>query len=49
MINGELPQAPISETMSFWITEIGDGFACLAGGPGRQTHFERGQGAQPGR
>jgi uncharacterized protein (TIGR00369 family) len=35
IIDGELPQAPISETMSFWITEIGDGFAVFEGEPGR--------------
>lgn len=35
IIDGELPQAPISETMSFWITEVGDGFAAFEGEPGR--------------
>jgi uncharacterized protein (TIGR00369 family) len=35
IIDGELPQAPISETMSFWITEVGDGFAVFEGEPGR--------------
>jgi len=34
IIDGELPQAPISETMSFWITEVGDGFAAFEGEPG---------------
>jgi uncharacterized protein (TIGR00369 family) len=35
IIDGKLPQAPISETMSFWITEVGDGFAAFEGQPGR--------------
>lgn len=35
IIDGALPQAPISETMSFWITEVGDGFAAFEGEPGR--------------
>ena len=35
IIDGELPQAPISETMSFWITEVGEGFAVFEGEPGR--------------
>jgi uncharacterized protein (TIGR00369 family) len=34
IIDGELPQPPISETMSFWITEIGSGFAVFEGEPG---------------
>jgi hypothetical protein len=34
IIDGKLPQAPISETMSFWITEVGDGFAAFEGQPG---------------
>lgn len=34
IIDGRLPQAPISETMSFWITEVGDGFAAFEGEPG---------------
>lgn len=34
IIDGKLPQAPIAETMSFWITEIGDGFAVFEGEPG---------------
>jgi uncharacterized protein (TIGR00369 family) len=33
--NGKLPQPPISQTMSFWITEVGDGFAVFEGEPGR--------------
>jgi uncharacterized protein (TIGR00369 family) len=34
IIDGELPQPPIAETMSFWITEVGDGFAAFEGEPG---------------
>jgi uncharacterized protein (TIGR00369 family) len=34
IIDGKLPQAPISETMSFWIVEIGAGFAAFEGEPG---------------
>lgn len=34
IIDGRLPQAPISETMSFWIVEVGDGFAAFEGEPG---------------
>jgi len=34
IIDGLLPQAPISETMSFWIVEVGDGFAAFEGEPG---------------
>jgi uncharacterized protein (TIGR00369 family) len=34
IIDGKLPQAPISQTMSFWITEVGDGFAAFEGEPG---------------
>ena len=29
-----LPQPPIAETLSFWITEVGDGFAAFEGDPG---------------
>jgi uncharacterized protein (TIGR00369 family) len=36
IIDGILPQAPISQTMSFWIVEVGDGFAAFEGEPGRQ-------------
>src|SRR5277367_1935699 len=35
IIDGALPQAPVSETMSFWITKVGDGFAAFEGEPGR--------------
>ncbi len=34
IIDGELPQPPIAETMSFWITEVGDGYAAFEGEPG---------------
>ena len=34
IIDGRLPQAPISQAMSFWITEVGDGFAAFEGDPG---------------
>ena len=34
IIDGRLPQAPISRSMTFWITEIGDGFAVFEGEPG---------------
>jgi hypothetical protein len=32
IIDGTLPQPPISETLSFWITEVGEGFAAFAHG-----------------
>lgn len=35
IIDRKLPQAPISQAMSFWITEIGDGFAVFEGEPGQ--------------
>jgi uncharacterized protein (TIGR00369 family) len=34
IIDGTLPQPPICETMSFWLTEVGEGFAAFAGEPG---------------
>jgi uncharacterized protein (TIGR00369 family) len=34
IIDGHLPQAPISKTMSFWIVEVGEGFAAFEGEPG---------------
>src|SRR5262249_45722135 len=34
IIDGTLPQAPISRQLSFWITEVGDGFAAFEGEPG---------------
>jgi uncharacterized protein (TIGR00369 family) len=42
IIDGILPQAPISETMSFWITEIGDGFAVFEAEPGAHLLNPRG-------
>jgi len=35
IIDGKLPQAPISQAMSFWITKVGDGFAVFEGEPGQ--------------
>ena len=34
IVDGVLPQAPISEALSFWITEVGAGFAVFEGEPG---------------
>src|SRR5215470_17833259 len=34
IIDGRLPQPPISETLSFWLVEVGDGFAAFEGEPG---------------
>jgi uncharacterized protein (TIGR00369 family) len=34
IIAGELPQAPISEVLNFWLTEVGDGFAVFEGETG---------------
>jgi uncharacterized protein (TIGR00369 family) len=34
IVDGRLPQPPISQTMSFWIAEVGDGFAVFEGDPG---------------
>jgi uncharacterized protein (TIGR00369 family) len=34
IIDGVLPQPPISETLSIWLTEVGDGFAAFEGEPG---------------
>lgn len=36
IIDGDLPQPPIAQTLSFWITEVGDGFAAFEGEPGPQ-------------
>ncbi len=33
IMDGELPHPPISETLSFWITEVGDGSVVFAGEP----------------
>ena len=35
IIEGEFPQAPISRALTFWIVEVGDGFAAFEGGQGR--------------
>jgi uncharacterized protein (TIGR00369 family) len=35
IIDGALPQPPICETLSFWIVEVGDGFAAFEGEPGQ--------------
>jgi uncharacterized protein (TIGR00369 family) len=34
IIDGRLPQPPISRTLTFWLVEIGDGFAAFEGEPG---------------
>ena len=34
IIDGRLPQAPISKLLSFWITEVGDGVAVFEGDTG---------------
>jgi uncharacterized protein (TIGR00369 family) len=34
IIDGALPQAPISQALSFWLVEVGDGFAAFEGEPG---------------
>jgi len=34
IIDGRLPQPPISKTLSFWLSEVGDGFAAFEGDPG---------------
>jgi uncharacterized protein (TIGR00369 family) len=35
IIDGALPAPPICETLSFWLVEVGDGFAAFEGDPGR--------------
>jgi uncharacterized protein (TIGR00369 family) len=42
IIDGKFPQAPISQAMSFWIVEIGDGFAAFEGEPGPHVLNPRG-------
>jgi acyl-coenzyme A thioesterase PaaI-like protein len=32
--DGRLPHPPISQTLTFWLVEIGDGFAAFEGEPG---------------
>jgi len=34
IIDGKLPQPPIARTMTFWLTDVGDGFAGFEGEPG---------------
>jgi uncharacterized protein (TIGR00369 family) len=34
IIDGKLPQPPIAKALSFWLTEVGDGFAGFEGEPG---------------
>jgi uncharacterized protein (TIGR00369 family) len=34
IIDGTLPQPPIAQAMTFWIIEVGDGFAAFEGEPG---------------
>jgi uncharacterized protein (TIGR00369 family) len=34
IIAGRLPQPPIAKSMSFWLTEVGEGFAVFEGEPG---------------
>ena len=34
IIEGRLPHPPISQTLTFWLSEIGDGFAAFDGEPG---------------
>ncbi len=34
IIDGSLPQPPICQTLTFWLTEVGDGFAAFEGEPG---------------
>lgn len=36
VIDGRLPQPSIGQTLSFWIVEVGDGFAAFEGDPGAQ-------------
>jgi uncharacterized protein (TIGR00369 family) len=36
VIDGRLPQAPISKTLLFWLVEVGDGFAAFEGDLGSQ-------------
>src|SRR5271154_5012744 len=36
VIDGRLPQPPIAKTLSFWLVEVGDGFAAFEGDPGPQ-------------
>ncbi len=33
IIDGQLPQAPISQVLDFWLVDVGDGFAAFEGEP----------------
>jgi uncharacterized protein (TIGR00369 family) len=33
IVDGHLPQPPISKTLDFWLAEVGDGFAAFEGDP----------------
>src|SRR5277367_2847539 len=33
IVDGRLPQAPISQVLNFWLTEVGDGVAVFEGEP----------------
>ena len=35
IIDGKFPQPPICQGLTFWIVEIGDGFAAFEGEPGQ--------------
>lgn len=35
IVDGELPQAPISQALDFWLAEVGDGVAVFEGEPAR--------------
>jgi uncharacterized protein (TIGR00369 family) len=37
LAEGKLPAPPIAQTMSFWLVEVGDGYAVFEGDPG--THL----------
>ena len=36
IVEGRLPQPPICRTLSFWLAEVGDGFATFEGETGEQ-------------
>ena len=36
MIEGRLPAPPMARTLTFWLTEVSDGFAVFEGEPGEQ-------------
>ena len=35
IVRGSLPQAPVSETLTFWLASVGNGTAAFEGEPGR--------------